>query len=94
MIGALKLVEAGRKVEDVAREVGVSKYALYASKAKTAGRKCITELLKTSQRQKVCRANHLYRGAALTNLKLSYISRSLKSPFARLVDYRTSLFSR
>jgi hypothetical protein len=26
MIGALKQVEAGRKVEDVAREVGVSKY--------------------------------------------------------------------
>jgi putative transposase len=28
MIGALKQVEAGRKVEDVAREVGVSKHTL------------------------------------------------------------------
>jgi putative transposase len=30
MIGALKQVEAGRKVEDAAREVGVSKHTLYA----------------------------------------------------------------
>src|SRR5205807_1914373 len=37
MIGALKQVEAGRKVEDVAREVGVSKHTLYAWKAKYGG---------------------------------------------------------
>jgi len=37
MIGALKQVEAGRKVEDVAREVGVSKHTLYAWKAKYSG---------------------------------------------------------
>ncbi len=30
MIAALKQVEAGRKVEDVARECGVSKHTLYA----------------------------------------------------------------
>jgi putative transposase len=36
MIGALKQVEAGRKVEDVAR-VGVSKHTLYAWKAKYGG---------------------------------------------------------
>jgi hypothetical protein len=30
MIGALNQVQAGRKVEDVAREVGVSKHTLYA----------------------------------------------------------------
>jgi putative transposase len=29
MIGALKQLEAGRKVEDVAREVGVSKHCAY-----------------------------------------------------------------
>jgi putative transposase len=34
MIAALKQVEAGRKVEDVVREVGVSKHTLYAWKAK------------------------------------------------------------
>ena len=34
MIGALKQVEAGRKVEDVAREVGVSKHTLYAWRTK------------------------------------------------------------
>jgi putative transposase len=34
---ALKQVEAGRKVEDVAREVGVSKHTHYAWKAKYGG---------------------------------------------------------
>jgi putative transposase len=37
MIAALKQVEAGRKVEDVARECGVSKHTLYAWKAKYGG---------------------------------------------------------
>jgi hypothetical protein len=32
MIGALKQLEAGRKAEDVAREVGVSKHTIYAWK--------------------------------------------------------------
>ena len=34
MIGALKQLEAGRKAEDVAREVGLSKHTIYAWKAK------------------------------------------------------------
>jgi putative transposase len=37
MIAALKQVEAGRKVEDVAREVGVSKHTMYGWKAKYGG---------------------------------------------------------
>jgi putative transposase len=37
MIGALKQLEAGRKSEDVAREVGVSKHTIYAWKAKYGG---------------------------------------------------------
>jgi hypothetical protein len=37
MIGALKQLEAGRKAEDVAREVGVSKQRIYAWKAKYGG---------------------------------------------------------
>jgi putative transposase len=37
MIAALKQVEAGRKVEDVARECGVSKHTIYAWKAKYGG---------------------------------------------------------
>jgi putative transposase len=37
MIAALKQVEAGGKVEGVAREVGVSKHTLYAWKAKYGG---------------------------------------------------------
>jgi putative transposase len=37
MIGALKQLEAGRKAEDAAREVGVSKHTIYAWKAKYGG---------------------------------------------------------
>ena len=38
MIRALKQVQVGRKVEDLAREVGMSKHALYAGKAKYSGK--------------------------------------------------------
>ena len=37
MIGALKQLEAGRKAEDVGREMGVSKHTIYAWKAKYGG---------------------------------------------------------
>jgi putative transposase len=37
MIGALKQLEAGRKAEDVARELGVSKHTIYAWKSKYGG---------------------------------------------------------
>jgi putative transposase len=37
MITALKQMEAGRRAEDVGREVGVSKHTLYAWKAKYGG---------------------------------------------------------
>ena len=37
IIGALKQLEAGRKAEDVAREVGVSKHTIYAWKARYGG---------------------------------------------------------
>jgi putative transposase len=37
IIGTLKQVEAGRKVEDVARECGVSKHTIYAWKSKYGG---------------------------------------------------------
>jgi putative transposase len=37
VIGALKQLEAGRKAEEVAREVGVSKHTIYAWKAKYGG---------------------------------------------------------
>src|SRR5579872_664437 len=37
IISALKQVEAGRAVEDVAREYGVSKHSIYAWKAKYGG---------------------------------------------------------
>src|SRR5437667_10171020 len=37
IIAALKQVDAGRAVEDVAREVGVSKHTIYARKATYGG---------------------------------------------------------
>jgi putative transposase len=37
MIGALKQLEAGRKAEGLAREVGLSKHTIYAWKAKYGG---------------------------------------------------------
>ena len=37
IIAALKQVEAGRTVDDVARECGVSKHTIYAWKAKFRG---------------------------------------------------------
>jgi putative transposase len=37
IIAALKQVEAGRKVEDLARECGVSKHTIYAWKSKYGG---------------------------------------------------------
>jgi putative transposase len=37
IIAALKQVEAGRSVEDVGREYGVSKHTIYAWKAKYGG---------------------------------------------------------
>jgi putative transposase len=37
IIAALKQVDAGRTVEDVARECGVSKHTIYAWKAKYGG---------------------------------------------------------
>lgn len=37
IIAALKQVEAGRRVDDVARECGVSKHTIYAWKAKYGG---------------------------------------------------------
>jgi putative transposase len=37
MIAALKQVEAGRAVEDLAREYGVSKHTIYAWKSKYGG---------------------------------------------------------
>ena len=37
MMGALKQMEAGRRAEEVGRELGVSKHTLYAWKAKYGG---------------------------------------------------------
>lgn len=37
MVGAVKQVEAGRRAEEVAREMGVSKHTIYAWKQKYGG---------------------------------------------------------
>jgi putative transposase len=48
IIAVLKQVEAGQKVEDVAREVGVSKHTIYAWKAKYGGME-VSEALEVKQ---------------------------------------------
>lgn len=37
MIKALQQMEAGRRAEDIAREVGVSKHTIYRGRRSTAG---------------------------------------------------------
>ena len=37
MVGAVKQVEAGRRAEEIAREMGVSKHTIYAWKQKYGG---------------------------------------------------------
>ena len=49
MVAALKQMDAGRRAEDVAREVGVSKHTLYAWKAKYGGMKVATEAQEAKQ---------------------------------------------
>jgi len=47
IIAARKQVEAGRKVEDLARECGVSKHTIYAWKSKygvTFRQRCVVEV--------------------------------------------------
>jgi len=51
MISALKQMEAGRRAEDVAREVGVSKHTIYAWKAKYGG-------LEVSEAQRLRQKGH------------------------------------
>jgi len=48
MIAAVKQMEAGRKAEDVAREVGVSAHTIYAWKSKYGGMG-VTEAPETKQ---------------------------------------------
>jgi putative transposase len=48
IIGALKHVEAGRAVEDLAREYGVSKHTIYAWKSKYGGMD-VSEALEVKQ---------------------------------------------
>ncbi len=57
MIGALKQMEAGRKAEDVAREVGVSKHTIYAWKAKYGG----MEVSEAQEAKRLREENHRLR---------------------------------
>ena len=58
MVRALKQMEAGRKTEDVAREVGVSRHTLYSWKAKYGGMD-VTEAQEAKQlRDESARLSH------------------------------------
>ena len=50
IMGALKQVEAGRAVEDVGREYGVSKHTIYAWKSKYGGME-VSEAQEVKQRR-------------------------------------------
>ena len=70
MIGALKQLEVGRKAEDVAREVGVSKHTIYTWKAKYGGmdvrkslrerrRRWAVEMTRAAPAWKTLRVSHI-----------------------------------
>src|SRR6266513_61923 len=64
IIAALKQVDAGRAVEDVAREVGVSKHTIYAWKAKYGGVHVL--LRRNGERVSHKRVHRVYREAGLS----------------------------
>jgi len=72
MVAALKQMESGRRAEDVAREIGVSKHTLYAWKAKYGG-------LEVSQAQELRQLPHYAPGQLLITALIT----SLRRLFAR-----------
>src|SRR5271165_1952144 len=81
IIAALKQVEAGRKVEDVAREVGVSKHTIYAWKAKYGGME-VSEAQEVKQlREENARLKKLVAELSLDKDMLQSVIR--KTPWAR-----------
>jgi putative transposase len=70
IIGALKQVEAGRAVEDLAREYGVSKHTIYAWKSKYGGMD-VSEAQEVKQlREENARLKRLVRKAGQPDLAL------------------------
>ena len=85
IIAALKEVEAGRKIEDVAREQGVFKHTVYAWKAKYGGMDVseaeeIKHLRDENSRLKKfgCRSEPGQRYAAVSHKKKTPLARSTK----------------
>ena len=67
IIAALKQVEAGRKVEDLARECGVSKHTIYAWKSKYGGAG-VTELRRLRELEaENAKLKRMYAELALEN---------------------------
>lgn len=75
IIGAVKQVEAGRKAEEVAREMGVSKHTIYAWKQKYGGLE-VAEAQELKQlRDENARLKRLVADLALDKDALQYVIR-------------------
>jgi len=75
IIGAVKQVEAGRKAEEVAREVGVSKHTIYAWKQRYGGLE-VAEAQELKQlRDENARLKRLVADLSLDKDALQYVIR-------------------
>jgi putative transposase len=75
IIGAVKQVEAGRKADEVAREMGVSKHTLYAWKQKYGGLE-VAEAQELKQlRDENARLKRLVADLSLDKDALQYVIR-------------------
>jgi putative transposase len=75
IIGAVKQVEAGRKAEEVAREMGVSKHTIYAWKQKYGGLE-VAEAQELKQlRDENARLKRLVADLSLDKDALQYVIR-------------------
>jgi putative transposase len=75
IIGAVKQVEAGRKADEVAREVGVSKHTIYAWKQKYGGLE-VAEAQELKQlRDENARLKRLVADLSLDKDALQYVIR-------------------
>src|SRR5436190_10267570 len=90
IIGVLKQVEAGHKVEDVAREQGVSKHTIYAWKAKYGG----MEVSEAQEVKQLREENGLKKHGGLSALLTQWVAKKVSGSSGRTRTYNPSVNSR
>lgn len=75
IIGAVKQVEAGRRAEEVAREIGVSKHTIYAWKQKYGGMEVSEAQEVKSLRDENARLKRLVADLSLDKDALQFVIR-------------------